>query len=105
MERKIDNFIQDIKDAIEGEIEVYDGYEPEGEKEDTISLDLSFPGGYSAVVNIELSVSTWLDKGTYDIPPYVSGIIYWKAKDYNLWTEGYEYEEEGELDLSGKFTW
>ena len=31
MERKIDNFIQDIKDAIEGEIEVYDGYEPEGE--------------------------------------------------------------------------
>ena len=69
MERKIDNFIQDIKDAIEGEIEVYDGYEPEGEKEDTISIDISLPGGYSAVVNIELSVSTWLDKGTYDIPP------------------------------------
>ena len=105
MERKIDNFIQDIKDAIEGEIEVYDGYEPEGEKEDAISLDISLPGGFSAVVNIELSVSTWLDKGTYDIPSYVSGITYWKAKDYNLWTEGYEYEEEGELDLSGKFTW
>ena len=69
MERKIDNFIQDIKDAIEGEIEVYDGYEPEGEKEDAISLDLSFPGGLYAVVNIELTVSTWCDKALMTYRP------------------------------------
>ena len=104
MKPLVEKFLRQIKDAIEWNIQDYDGYSNDCESDDRVIYGIELFDEYHAEVEVIIHSKIWHENGDYLTPSTQKGIIHWSTQNYTIYCDG-EITEKGEVKISGKYSW